>query len=63
MQTSAYVDAIRSTPIPKPAHRLRPTEVKADSLGQLMDLMGATMAYPSILKFSVRANLRSISIR
>jgi len=46
MQTSAYVDAIRSTPIPKPANRLRPTGVKADSLSQSMDLMGATMAYP-----------------
>jgi CRP/FNR family transcriptional regulator, nitrogen fixation regulation protein len=46
MQTSAHVDAIRSTPIRKPAHRLRPTATNADTLGQLMDLMGATMAYP-----------------
>jgi CRP/FNR family nitrogen fixation transcriptional regulator len=43
MQTSAHVDAI---PIRKPAHRLRPTATNADTLGQLMDLMGATMAYP-----------------
>jgi CRP/FNR family transcriptional regulator, nitrogen fixation regulation protein len=46
MPTSAYVDAIRSAPIPKPANRLRSTGVKADSLSQSMDLMGATMAYP-----------------
>src|SRR5512135_2185708 len=46
MQTSAYVDARRFTPIPKPANRLRPTGVKADSLSESMLLMGATMAYP-----------------
>ncbi len=44
MQTLARVDTIRST-IPKPANRPR-TATNADTLGQLMDLMGATMAYP-----------------
>ncbi len=46
MQTSAYVDAIHSTPIPKAANRLRPSGAKGDALSQSMDLMGATMAYP-----------------
>jgi CRP/FNR family nitrogen fixation transcriptional regulator len=45
MQTSAHV-AMRSEPIRRPANRLRPIGVKADSLSQSMDLMGATLAYP-----------------
>jgi CRP/FNR family transcriptional regulator, nitrogen fixation regulation protein len=45
MQTSAYV-AMRSAPIRRPVDQPRPIGVKADSLSQSMDLMGATMAYP-----------------
>src|SRR5512135_944961 len=45
MQISTHVDAIRSVPIPRPTDRF-PTRMKADSLSQSMDLMGATMAYP-----------------
>src|SRR5271157_76655 len=45
MQTSAYV-AMRSAPIRRPVDQSRPIGVKADSLSQSMDLMGATMAYP-----------------
>jgi CRP/FNR family nitrogen fixation transcriptional regulator len=46
MHTSAYVDAIRPAPIATPAKRLRTTAANSDTLGQSMDLMGATMAYP-----------------
>jgi CRP/FNR family transcriptional regulator, nitrogen fixation regulation protein len=46
MHTSARVQAVRSAHIPMPANRLCPTGMKADSLSQSMDLMGATMAYP-----------------
>jgi CRP/FNR family transcriptional regulator, nitrogen fixation regulation protein len=46
MHTSARFQAMRSAQIPMPANRSRPTGIKADSLSQSMDLMGATMAYP-----------------
>jgi len=45
MHTSARVQAMRSAHIPMPANRLRLTGIKADSLGQSMDLMDATTAY------------------
>ncbi len=46
MHTLAYVNAIRPAAIATPAKRSRTTATNADTLGQSMDLMGATIAYP-----------------
>ncbi len=46
MQTLAHVDAIRRSPAPRPRNQTRPTGLKADSLSESTELMGATMVYP-----------------
>jgi CRP/FNR family transcriptional regulator, nitrogen fixation regulation protein len=46
MHLSTHTDAIRRMSTGRPANASHPGVVNADSLGQSMQLMGATMAYP-----------------
>ena len=46
MQSATHIDGIRHAPANRTVNVLRAGTVKADSLSQSMQLLGATMAYP-----------------